>query len=208
MKNYLNYYNAAALGERITKLRKAKKISQEDLAKHLQISQTNMTFIEQGKRPISLHKLLQLADLFETDLDYLVTGTAAENTGLSETGLQNENIEILRELFTTSDKVSSQRSLFALNELISDQKFLACLGQYLQNDFDQALTVWSDDQEKEITFSAADVTVPPFPFFEIDFEKAARLTLLEYLSLMKEKRIEQYIEECQRKRGRRRKKSD
>lgn len=208
MKKYLNYYKDSDLGKRITQLREKKKITQEDLADHLQISQTNMTFIEQGKRPISLHKLLQVADLFETDLDYLVTGTASKNAGLADTGLQNESIEILRELFATSDKVTSQRALFALNTLISDRKFLTCLGQYLQNDFDQALTVWSDDQEKEITFSAADVTVPPFPFFEIDFEKAARLTLLEYLTLMKENRLEQYIEESRRKRGRKRKENN
>ena len=205
MTNYLNYYNQTETGDRIKSLREKKGISQSDLALQLHISQSSVTMIEQGKRPISIDLLLSIADLLETDLDYLVTGTASKNAGLAGTGLSNDSIEILRELFTTSEKVTSRRALFALNELISDRKFLSCLGQYLQKDFDQEITAWSDEQEKEITFSAADVTVPAFPFFEIDFDKAARLTLLEYLTLMRDNRIEQAIAESERKRGRKRK---
>ena len=207
MTKYSDYYNQenrADLGSQIMLLRERKEITQTDLAKKLGISQSNLSLIEKGERPITLEQLLKVADILETDLDHLVTGTSAKNTGLAGTGLSNDSIEILRELYKTADQVKSRRALYALNTLIRDKAFLSCLGQYLQKDFDQNLTVWTDEHG-EITFPASDVMVPPFPFFEIDFEKAARLSLLEYLTVMRESVIEEIIEESKHKRGRRRK---
>ena len=205
MKSYMNYYNLAELGERIMILRERAGLSQTRLAKTLEISQAKLSLVETGERSLTLEQLLRVADLFETDLDYLLTGTAAKNTGFAGTGLTNESIEILRELYKTSEQVKSRRALYALNSLIRDNVFLSCLGQYLQKDFDKNLTVWTDDHG-EITFPACDVLVPQFPFFEIDFEKAARLTLLEYLTVMRERVIDEIIEESERKRGRKRNK--
>jgi transcriptional regulator with XRE-family HTH domain len=56
-------------GERIAKLRKAKGLSQDDLAKHVGISRSSLTQIELGNRSIDIMELQKLAMILGFSLD-------------------------------------------------------------------------------------------------------------------------------------------
>ena len=62
------------IGSRIAALRKAKRMNQTQLAKLLQVSPSTVGMYEQGRRAPDLNTLVQLAELFDVSLDYLITG--------------------------------------------------------------------------------------------------------------------------------------
>ena len=65
------------VGERITVLRKRAKLSQEQLAKQLNVSASTIGMYEQGRREPSIRTLIALSQTFGVSLDYLLTGAEA-----------------------------------------------------------------------------------------------------------------------------------
>lgn len=66
------------IGERITTLRKEKDISQAELAKRLSVSRQAVSKWEQGQSTPDTAKLIQLAELLGTEVEFLATGTKPE----------------------------------------------------------------------------------------------------------------------------------
>ena len=66
------------IGERITQLRKEKDISQAELAKRLEVSRQAVSKWEQGASSPDTNKLIQLAKILDTEVEYLATGTHPE----------------------------------------------------------------------------------------------------------------------------------
>lgn len=66
------------IGERITALRKEKDISQTELAKRLNVSRQAVSKWEQGVSSPDTAKLIQLAEILGTEVEYLATGTHPE----------------------------------------------------------------------------------------------------------------------------------
>ena len=66
------------IGERIIALRKEKDISQAELAKRLNVSRQAVSKWEQGTSSPDTAKLIQLAELFDTEVEYLATGIKPE----------------------------------------------------------------------------------------------------------------------------------
>ena len=66
------------IGERITALRKEKNISQTELAARLGVSRQAVSKWEQGSSSPDTGKLIQLAELFDTEVEYLATGIRPE----------------------------------------------------------------------------------------------------------------------------------
>ena len=66
------------IGERITLLRKEKDISQAELAKRLEVSRQAVSKWEQGTSSPDTNKLIQLAKILDTEVEYLATGTKPE----------------------------------------------------------------------------------------------------------------------------------
>lgn len=62
------------MGRRIAALRKTKNMSQTQLAAYLRVSASTIGMYEQGRRMPDIQTLVQLAQLFEVSLDYLITG--------------------------------------------------------------------------------------------------------------------------------------
>ena len=62
------------LADQIAKLRKKAGMSQLQLAEKLNIGASAVGMYEQGRRTPSIEVLIQLANLFEVSLDYLITG--------------------------------------------------------------------------------------------------------------------------------------
>ena len=66
------------IGERITALRKEKDISQAELAKRLNVSRQAVSKWEQGTSSPDTTKLIQLAEILGTEVEYLATGVHPE----------------------------------------------------------------------------------------------------------------------------------
>ena len=66
------------LGERIITLRKERDISQTELARRLNVSRQAVSKWEQGTSSPDTAKLIQLAQILETDVEYLATGIRPE----------------------------------------------------------------------------------------------------------------------------------
>ena len=66
------------IGERITTLRKDKDISQAELAKRLSVSRQAVSKWEQGTSTPDTERLIQLAEILDTEVEYLATGVHPE----------------------------------------------------------------------------------------------------------------------------------
>ena len=66
------------LGERIISLRKERSISQTELARRLNVSRQAVSKWEQGTSSPDTAKLIQLAEILETEVEYLATGIRTE----------------------------------------------------------------------------------------------------------------------------------
>ena len=66
------------IGERIMALRKEKNISQSELAKRLNVSRQAVSKWEQGVSSPDTERLIQLAEILGTEVEYLATGTHPE----------------------------------------------------------------------------------------------------------------------------------
>ena len=66
------------LGERILTLRQERGISQADLASRLDVSRQAVSKWEKGQSSPDTVKLIQLAELFDVEVEYLATGIVPE----------------------------------------------------------------------------------------------------------------------------------
>ena len=66
------------IGERIMALRKEKNISQLELSKRLNVSRQAVSKWEQGVSSPDTERLIQLAEILGTEVEYLATGTHPE----------------------------------------------------------------------------------------------------------------------------------
>lgn len=66
------------IGERIMALRKEKNISQTELAKRLNVSRQAVSKWEQGVSSPDTERLILLAEILGTEVEYLATGTHPE----------------------------------------------------------------------------------------------------------------------------------
>lgn len=64
-----------SIGKKIKLLRILHKVSQQELAQSLEISQTHMSNIENGRVAVNLRLLMRVANLFKCKLDDIISGT-------------------------------------------------------------------------------------------------------------------------------------
>ncbi|MBQ9984095.1 MAG: helix-turn-helix transcriptional regulator [Lachnospiraceae bacterium] len=74
-----------SVGERLLKLRNQKGMTQEDLAEYLNVSRQSVSKWELNKTLPDVEKLMQLSDLYEVTLDYIVKGVEKQTEGKDET---------------------------------------------------------------------------------------------------------------------------
>ena len=72
------YFDIKSCGARIRKLREKKNMSQSELAEKLNITNIHLSRIETGSRGASLDLLMEISEVFQVSLDYLVTGRMAQ----------------------------------------------------------------------------------------------------------------------------------
>lgn len=61
-------------GQRITELRKEKKLQQKEVAEILGMNRIILNRIELGKRPIHDDELIKFSNFFGVSIDYILTG--------------------------------------------------------------------------------------------------------------------------------------
>lgn len=70
-----NNYDAKEFGARIRKLRKEKRMTQEELAKMLIITSESVSNIENGKTNCMPEHIVHICEIFDVSTDYLYFGT-------------------------------------------------------------------------------------------------------------------------------------
>ena len=76
----MDYY---AIGQRIRRIRKARGLSQEELAEKIGISTTHMSHIETGNTKLSLPVFVDLADALEVRADELLHDSTSADRSVS-----------------------------------------------------------------------------------------------------------------------------
>jgi transcriptional regulator with XRE-family HTH domain len=89
-------------GERLSLLRKQKKLSQYELANKLGYSRGKIANYEQGQREPDHATLKTIADFFEVSIDYLLGQTEDPSPGITVAGqdifLSSEELEVFMEM--------------------------------------------------------------------------------------------------------------
>jgi transcriptional regulator with XRE-family HTH domain len=62
-------------GSRLRALREEKSVTQEELARRVDLSRTSITNIEKGRQRIMLHQVVELAEALKTDVGALIPTT-------------------------------------------------------------------------------------------------------------------------------------
>lgn len=69
-----------AIGQRVLEARRDVKLSQEQLAKEIDISRSQIACIEGARHSVSVHALLDIADAVGVDSRWLIYGTGPRTT--------------------------------------------------------------------------------------------------------------------------------
>jgi transcriptional regulator with XRE-family HTH domain len=112
------------LGENIKRLRKKKGWSQADLAKEIGCHFSHIARIETGKYVPSLNTVIQIAEIFEVPIDYLVNSTEG---CLEEIKIENtifaERIRLLNNLNLEDQEVVTK----VIDAMLTKKKMLDLL---------------------------------------------------------------------------------
>jgi transcriptional regulator with XRE-family HTH domain len=103
------------LGEKITKLKKAKNLSQTDLAERTGISRDAISKYERGDAVPSVEYAKRIADALEVSLDYLV------NEDDKQEVLDNEVVKRVREV-QKLPQLEKEKIFSVIDALVRDYK--------------------------------------------------------------------------------------
>lgn len=73
-ENSMSYFDATEFATRLSALRKARGMTQEEMAEALNISLEHLSKMERGKRNPSIDLLVAMACYFQVSTDYLLIG--------------------------------------------------------------------------------------------------------------------------------------
>ncbi|WP_445357460.1 helix-turn-helix domain-containing protein [Microbulbifer sp. ANSA002] len=106
-----------AFGKRLKELRKQKGWPQKELANKQDIRYSYLNKYESGMHAPSLEKLIQLADIFEVSLDYLVMGQPME-----ESPIRNEVLFKRFKLLETFDDQDKDTVIRVIDTIIAQRQ--------------------------------------------------------------------------------------
>jgi transcriptional regulator with XRE-family HTH domain len=106
------------MGERLRELRLKRKISQEEVARHIGITRSAYSHYEINNRQPVYETLIKLAAYFDVSLDYIIGGTTSLPRG--ENTVTPDNRELLS-LFQHMSQEQKKKSILLINELIRQE---------------------------------------------------------------------------------------
>ena len=81
------------LGEQLSKLRRDKGMTQEELASHLQVTRQTVSSYENGKSEPDIAMLHKLSEALETEVSFLIDGKEPEEQEKKAAGSQRQEKE-------------------------------------------------------------------------------------------------------------------
>jgi transcriptional regulator with XRE-family HTH domain len=106
------------MGERLRELRLRRKISQEEVARHIGITRSAYSHYEINNRQPVYETLIKLAAYFDVSLDYMIGG--AQSKAKSDLPVTSDTREILSLLQHMSQE-QRKKSINLINDLISQE---------------------------------------------------------------------------------------
>lgn len=103
------------LGEKITRLRKEKKLSQIDIASNIGVSRDAISKYERGDIVPSVENAKKIADVLDVSLDYLVSEEERQEA------IDNKMMQRIRELQKLSE-TDQQSILSVIDAFVRDSK--------------------------------------------------------------------------------------
>lgn len=103
----------STFGERLSKLRTEKKMSQAELSARLNIAKSTLAMYETDKREPSFETLERIADFFGVKTDYLITGNIEDS---SPSNRRNDNDPRMGLAFITGGEDLSEEEAEYLKE--------------------------------------------------------------------------------------------
>lgn len=97
-------------GQRLKSLRKEAGLTQKELGAKLNVTKVSISLYENGTRMASIETLVDIANLFKVDLDYLIgTDSYVVSDNSEEYGIRmaKEEINLIKELRKHSDLYNS-----------------------------------------------------------------------------------------------------
>jgi transcriptional regulator with XRE-family HTH domain len=106
------------MGERLRELRLRRRISQEEVARHIGITRSAYSHYEINNRQPVYETLIKLAAYFDVSLDYIIGGAQSKSKG--EQSITPDNREILS-LFQHMSQEQRERSINLITDLIRQE---------------------------------------------------------------------------------------
>ncbi len=121
------------LGDKLYQLRKAKKLSQEQLALELQISKTALINWENNKAKPSIDNLMKICDFYERDIYSLLEDVT--NVNFSNAQFKGNNYVVN----PNNSTINFNNSPELINEILNNQSKINSLFEQQNNLFSQFL---------------------------------------------------------------------
>ncbi len=112
------------IGKRLKTIRKKQGLTQEKLSEMLGISQKHYSEVERGITGLSVRHLIQLSDILNISLDYLLKGSLPIDTENLE--LKNTHIQINQLLYSSSE--------YTRNQMINILNIISNIAEYEKSD--------------------------------------------------------------------------
>jgi len=104
------------MGDRLRKLRLARNLSQETVARHLGITRSAYSHYEINNRQPVYETLIKLAAFFEVSLDYMIGGTAST---CKPADADPQDTREIWQLLRHMDREQRRQSIRLMNDLIA-----------------------------------------------------------------------------------------
>ena len=102
---------------RIRELRKQRKLTQKELAKHLKIADSTLSYWEMGRYEPDNKSLMKLADFFHVSIDHILSDEANEGNNTHYSGAENQRFSDTKLL------VAEQKVKYVKNPLYERKEF-------------------------------------------------------------------------------------
>ncbi|MFC5403732.1 helix-turn-helix domain-containing protein [Cohnella soli] len=111
-----------SMGERLRELRLRRKISQEEVAKHIGITRSAYSHYEINNRQPVYETLIKLASFFDVSLDYMIGGAASKPKPDNDASAEsNEILSLIQHMSQDQRK----KSLHLISDLIRQEQHRA-----------------------------------------------------------------------------------
>ncbi|MFS0722565.1 helix-turn-helix domain-containing protein [Paenibacillus sp. 1P07SE] len=104
------------MGDRLRELRLRKKLSQEEVARHIGITRSAYSHYEINNRQPVYDTLIKLSVFFQVSLDYIIGGEPSRDEQMNP-----DTLEVIR-LFNTMSKDQRKQSISRMREMIAQNE--------------------------------------------------------------------------------------